>query len=199
MPEFDDTQLLPPVDDRDGKRSGRRAGGLLTLAVVLVVAGGILGLVFGVLAGAMSNAFDVGKATPQSAPPPRAAAGPSATAAPTAPPSASLSPSATASVTPSATPTPTPSGPISLTITPATVSPGQRARLNGTAPSQAGGTLQVQQLQDGQWRDFPVTTNVRSDGSFTCAIATSRHGKQQFRVADPNSGIASDPVTLTVS
>ncbi|MGN6522627.1 MAG: hypothetical protein ACTHMZ_05420 [Actinomycetes bacterium] len=203
MPEFDDTQLLPPVQDR-GPRRPRRAGGLLTLAIVLLVAGGVLGLVFGVLAGAVSNAFDVGSAAPQTPPPARASAGP---ATPTASPSpaasgptgATTSASPTASPSASTTPTPSPSGPISLSVDPATVSPGQRARLSGSAPGQAGGSLQVQRLTDGQWRDFPVTASVGDDGSFSVSIATSRRGDSQFRVVDPTSGIASDPVTLTVS
>jgi hypothetical protein len=85
---------------------------------------------------------------------------------------------------------------IVLTARPTTASAMERIYLSGRYPGSDGHTLQVQRFEAG-WTDFPVTTTV-SGGRFSTYVQTGNAGKNRFRVLDPASGKASNPVTVTV-
>lgn len=124
---------------------------------------------------------------------------------PDADPSAEASPdegeSATESASPSPSPTEEPPPPaprkvISLSATPVSVSPMQDIYLTGTFPGGEGARLQVQRYEGG-WVDFPTTASV-SGGTFTTFVRTGRAGVNRFRVVDPDSGKASNAVSVRV-
>lgn len=85
---------------------------------------------------------------------------------------------------------------VSLSATPLEVSSMERIYLTGTYPRGDGASLQVQRFEGG-WSDFPTTTSV-SGGTFSTYIMTGRAGPNRFRVVDPATGKASNPVTVTV-
>jgi hypothetical protein len=84
-----------------------------------------------------------------------------------------------------------------LSITPLSVSPGQRINFTGTYGKHDGVSLQVQRLENGTWADFPTNAQV-SLGTFATYIETSHTGAQKFRVYDAGAGAASNVVTVTV-
>jgi hypothetical protein len=86
---------------------------------------------------------------------------------------------------------------ITLQAFPQRVSAGQRINLTGVYQGGEGARLQVERFEGGRWSDFPVGASV-SGGQFTTYVTTSRSGKQQFRVVDPLSDKASNPVRVTV-
>jgi hypothetical protein len=69
--------------------------------------------------------------------------------------------------------------------------------LTGVYPGGEGAILQVQQLSDGKWDDFPVTTPV-SNETFTTYIQASAVGLNRFRVIDTNSGKTSNEVRVRI-
>lgn len=84
-----------------------------------------------------------------------------------------------------------------LSITPLEVSPGERINLTGTYGRHDNISLQVQRLEGGTWADFPTEADV-SLGTFATYVETSRTGRNQFRVYDPENDVASNVVTVTV-
>ena len=86
---------------------------------------------------------------------------------------------------------------ITLQAFPQRVSAGQRINLTGVYQGGEGARLQVERFEAGRWSDFPVGASV-SGGQFTTYVTTSRSGKQRFRVVDPLSDKASNPVRVTV-
>lgn len=99
----------------------------------------------------------------------------------------------------SSTATPAESGTkgLRLSISPLTVSPGQRINLTGTYGNHDGVSLQVQRLEGGTWADFPTSAQV-SLGTFATFIETAHTGVQKFRVYDPSGHARSNVVTVTV-
>lgn len=86
--------------------------------------------------------------------------------------------------------------PITLQAFPRRVAPGQRINLTGLYPGGGGARLQVQRFEGG-WSAFPVEVPVRA-GQFSTYVLTGRAGVNRFRVVDPASGRASNPVRVTV-
>ena len=86
---------------------------------------------------------------------------------------------------------------ISLTTGQQSVSPMQQINLTGTYQAGEGAILQVQRFEDGAWVDFPVTVSV-GGGTFATYVLTGRTGPNQFRVADTDSDVVSNEVTVTV-
>lgn len=111
-------------------------------------------------------------------------------------PSTSAPPPTTQAPTPSQEPT-EPVLEITLSASPTSVAPRERVTMTGTYVD-GSGDLQVQRFEGGAWVDFPVKAAVRKDGAFTTAISTAREGEQEFRVFDPNTGTASNSVTVVV-
>lgn len=111
------------------------------------------------------------------------------------------SPSAEPTPQPSATPSPTPTREpreLSLSGSPASVGPGQRINLTGSWPGKDNVTLQVQRREGGSWGSFAGVTAQVSAGQFSTWVLTSRTGEARFRVFDPGSGTASNPVLITI-
>lgn len=77
------------------------------------------------------------------------------------------------------------------------VSPMQEIDLSGTYVGGDGAVLRVQQLQSGQWADFPVTVPVYGD-SFSTFIQAGAIGENKFRVLDTDTGEASNEVVVTI-
>ncbi|QNN54211.1 hypothetical protein [Nocardioides mesophilus] len=107
-------------------------------------------------------------------------------------------PSATPSATPTEKPTKKPKPQISLQAFPLQASNGERINLTGTYPGGDGVSLQIQRFEDGAWAVFPVSANVNG-GVFATYIYSGRSGENRFRVVDPGSGKASNPVTIAIS
>jgi hypothetical protein len=173
--------------------------GLLTLVLVAVIIGGV----FSLFALGAVNVTGLAKSGPAPKPsmyvPPlkKHPSGPSGSGA------APVAQSPSASASPSASPTPTPHHQkrghrIQLSADPLHVAPSQRIVLSGTYPGANGSTLQVQNRQRGRWTSFPVTVTV-TGGSFQTYIYSGDPGRHRFRVVDPGSGHASNPVTVTIS
>lgn len=100
--------------------------------------------------------------------------------------------------TPTATPTPTlTEGALALSASPSVVTAMERINLTGQWPGRDALTLKVQRLEDGQWVDFGVQASVKI-GTFATFVMTGRGGPNVFRVVDPDSGTASNQVTVTV-
>jgi hypothetical protein len=94
-------------------------------------------------------------------------------------------------------PTPTTDAPV-LSGSPAIVAPMERINLTGQWQGQDSVSLLVQRFEDGQWVDFGVQVEVRL-GSFATYVETSHEGPNKFRVYDPGTDRASNPVTVTVN
>jgi hypothetical protein len=94
-------------------------------------------------------------------------------------------------------PSPVPVHKLQLTATPASVSPMERINLTGTYPGHDAMSLQVQRFEAGSWVDFPTDAQVDL-GTFATYVMTGRSGENMFRVFDPATGTASNPVTVTV-
>jgi hypothetical protein len=88
-------------------------------------------------------------------------------------------------------------GQLSLTASPVLVKPMERINLTGQWPGHDNEGLLVQRLEGGQWTDFGVQVSVNV-GTFETYVMTGRDGDQKFRVFDPTTKTASNPVTVTV-
>lgn len=95
------------------------------------------------------------------------------------------------------TPTAPATGDLYLTASPQFVGPMERINLTGQWPGRDAVGLMVQRLEDGEWVDFGVQTQV-SVGTFKTYVQTGREGDNVFRVYDPNSDTASNEVTVTI-
>lgn len=96
-----------------------------------------------------------------------------------------------------ATSTPPPST-LSLSAGQTEVASMQQIDLSGTYPGGEGAILQVQQLSNGQWTDFPVTAQV-SNEQFSTFIQTGQVGPNQFRVEDTDTGTTSNVVKVLIN
>lgn len=181
--------------------------GFLVLVVAGIATGLIAGWIGSTLLGVVHNvkppAPPAALASIGPTPSPSASASATASSGGTAPASPSQATSAVAS-TSSAEPTAsdTASGGLSIaSISPTSASAGQRVDLGGAYPGAAPGTkIQIQQqVGSGPWKDFPASTTVSRDGTWSMWIKTWIKGTQQLRVLDPATGTTSAPVTLTIS
>lgn len=179
------------MDQRDDQRRQ------MTQALAKVVAiAAVLGVLIGGGAWAVISAVGVPESAEEI---------PEVTATPSALPTRALdadeSPSAEPSQQPSATPSPTPTREpreLSLSGSPASVGPGERINLTGSWPGKDNVTLQVQRREGGSWGSFAGVTAQVSAGQFSTWVLTSRTGPARFRVFDPGSGTASNPVLVTI-
>ncbi|MBF4161297.1 hypothetical protein [Nocardioides acrostichi] len=88
-------------------------------------------------------------------------------------------------------------GQITLQSGQTSVSVMERIDLTGVYPGGEGAVLQVQKQAGGGWQDFPVTVVV-SNETFSTYVQTSFQGVNKFRVVDPDTNTASNPVSVTV-
>lgn len=86
---------------------------------------------------------------------------------------------------------------IELHASPMQVRQMERINLTGTWPGKDNLGLAVQRFEDGKWVDFGVQATVRV-GTFETWVMTGREGEQRFRVYDPGSDTASNPVSIQV-
>lgn len=93
--------------------------------------------------------------------------------------------------------TPGADGDLILNASPLFVSAMERINLTGQWPGQDAVSLLVQRFEDGAWVDFGVQVQVRI-GGFATYVMTGREGDNMFRVFDPNTGTASNEVTVTI-
>lgn len=89
------------------------------------------------------------------------------------------------------------SGDLFLSAAPVIVDPMERINLTGQWPGHDNEGLLVQRFEGGQWTDFGVQVRVNV-GTFETYVMTGRPGDQRFRVYDPDTRTASNPVTVTV-
>ena len=69
--------------------------------------------------------------------------------------------------------------------------------LTGDYAAGEGAILRVQQFENGQWGDFPVTASV-SGGRFSTFIQTGNTGLNRFRVIDTDTGEASNEIKVQI-
>lgn len=101
--------------------------------------------------------------------------------------------------TSTAQPTTAPDG--TLTLQTSTTSPAanERVTLSGVlTDGDAGVRIVVQRQTDNEWADFPASTTTKARGAYSLEIALGRKGDNVVRVTAPDSGAASDPVTLVI-
>jgi hypothetical protein len=94
-------------------------------------------------------------------------------------------------------PTDIPSGGLYLTASPQLVSSMQRINLTGQWPGHDAVGLLVQRWENGQWVDFGIQTTVNV-GTYGTYVQTGQTGDNKFRMYDPSTNTASNPVTVTV-
>jgi hypothetical protein len=173
---------------------------LVTFGVMLVVAL-IVGAILGIIALAGSNAVGMGSVVagdtgapslyfPTGSPTTKLEESPG-------PILTSASPSTGTTAPPPSSTQPAQVRSISLQAYPAHVRPGERINLSGTYPGHEGATLQIQRLEAGVWRDFPVDTHV-SGGLFATYIITSRTGMTKLRMLDKANGAKSNTASVNI-
>ncbi len=84
-----------------------------------------------------------------------------------------------------------------LNASPLFVESMERINLTGQWPGRDAVSLLVQRFEDGEWVDFGVQTRVKI-GTYETFVLTGRGGDNKFRVFEPDSGTASNTVTVTV-
>lgn len=176
---------------RDDQRRDLTAALLKVAAVALGI-----GLLLAVVVFVMVRALGLGGGTPAA----HSAATPEASPStlPTRALTPSGSPSGSAPAEPTATAKPTKHHDIMLAASPVQVAPGGRISLTGRYPAADNVSLQVQSKQGGSWGPFAdVTAQVRG-GVFETYVITSRTGITSFRVVDPATRRASNPVKVRV-
>lgn len=104
---------------------------------------------------------------------------------------------ATDEESPSEDPTPAKARVIRLDASPLRAGGMERVNLTGTYRKGDNVTLQVQRFENGTWADFGVQATVRV-GTFETYVMTGRTGENRFRVFDPTSRRASNPVRVTI-
>ena len=177
-------------DDGDWRRQLMVGIGMLALAAVLV--GGILGGA-AVVAARFAGLGKTPGAEPAVTFPNRTPAAAGNTAPETSEPT-----------TPEKPARQRPSAPILLNASPTVAAGFERITLQGrfhnasAAAITGTGRLQVQRRDGSTWLDFPVTASVHDDGTFSTYVQTARTGENRFRVVDPATGRASNPVVVTI-
>lgn len=89
-------------------------------------------------------------------------------------------------------------GQLYLAASPVYVQSMDRIYLTGQWPGHDAVGLLVQRKESGSWADFGVQVDVRV-GTFSTYVMSGHLGNNVFRVYDPSSGAASNPVTVNVS
>ena len=87
---------------------------------------------------------------------------------------------------------------ISLSASSTSVTPFEQIDLTGVYVGGEGAILQVQRLEGGVWKPFPVTVSV-SGSAFSTYVQTSRPGINEFRVIDLDTQLASNSVRVKIS
>lgn len=103
-------------------------------------------------------------------------------------------PDNTGLVTTPASPT---NGDLYLSASPVIVRPMERINLTGQWPGHDNESVMVQRFEGGKWADFGVQARVNV-GTFETYVMTGHSGEQKFRVVDPQTGVESNEVTVTV-
>ncbi|HEY6933249.1 MAG TPA: hypothetical protein VI452_07610 [Marmoricola sp.] len=85
-----------------------------------------------------------------------------------------------------------------LSATPASVAPMQRINLTGTYPGHDNMSVEVQRYEGGHWTSFAGVAASVHVGTFQTYVMTGRSGVNKFRMFDPASGRASNPVDVTI-
>jgi hypothetical protein len=85
-----------------------------------------------------------------------------------------------------------------LSATPVSVRPMQRINLTGTYAGHDNMSIVVQSTQSGSWAPFAGVTAQVNLGTFQTYVMSGVHGTNKFRMFDPSTGKASNPVTVTV-
>ena len=94
--------------------------------------------------------------------------------------------------------TPSPgNGDLFLSASPVFVNAMERINLTGQWPGKDNVSLLVQRFENGEWVDFGVQVNIQV-GTFETYVMTGREGDNKFRVYDPETGTASNEVTVTI-
>lgn len=86
---------------------------------------------------------------------------------------------------------------ITLQAAQSSVAPMQQIDLSGEYAAGEGAILRVQQFENGEWGDFPVTAPV-SGGAFRTFIQAGAIGLNRFRMIDTDTGETSNEVTVQI-
>lgn len=179
------------MHDDDG--SSNVAGTALKVAGIALVLGVVIGL------GTLSLVRSLGLNSPRQPGPAVVKSTPTGPGQPlpstALPTSKTSAPGAGFSISPN--PTPSSGTGIQLALSPAFARPMQRVNLTGSYPGKDNLSLQVQRNEGGVWTNFPTSAQVQN-GTFQTYVLTGRLGDQVFRVFDPQTNAASNPVTVTI-
>ena len=74
----------------------------------------------------------------------------------------------------------------------------ETVRLEGSYPAGGNTYLRVQRWEGGRWLNFPLPTKTDQSGRFTAYVELGQPGQYRLRVADPESGVESEPFVLVV-
>jgi hypothetical protein len=84
-------------------------------------------------------------------------------------------------------------------VTPAdSTRPFHAVRIEGTYRGGADTVLRVLRWQGGSWLPFPLPAKTDQSGRFTTYVEFGQPGRYRLRVADPYSGVKSEPFVLVV-
>jgi hypothetical protein len=76
---------------------------------------------------------------------------------------------------------------------------GGRIVISGVQnPAKTGTRVTVQRKEGSGWADFPASSTVGADGTYSLWLQTGRKGEMSFRIIDPASGATSNPVKVRV-
>lgn len=120
-------------------------------------------------------------------------------AAPTAGPTAAPSTPAPAPPTHGTSSSPAAAESIEIQGPGATAEPFETVGLRGTYRGGGQRFLQVQRWVSGRWQSFPVPAKTDESGRFTAYVELGRPNDYRLRVRDPQSGLTSEPFTLTIT
>jgi hypothetical protein len=79
-----------------------------------------------------------------------------------------------------------------------TADPFETVGIRGTYGGGAHRFLQVQWWSNGRWQTFPVPAKTDASGEFTAYVELGRPSSYRLRVRDPQTSVASQPVTLVI-
>jgi serine/threonine protein kinase len=87
---------------------------------------------------------------------------------------------------------------ISLAKTVRTARPFETLPVRGSYSGGANTFVRVQRWEDGGWRAFPVPARTSRTGEFTLYVELAQPKRYRLRVADPRTGVASEPFEVVV-
>lgn len=187
--------MPPDSEHKSDQRDGReRKQVLVSVAIKVVLIAVAIGLAIGGGTWIVVKSLGLNATTASVGPPPVQPITPLPTTAlpvptdvPTGEPSGLITDTPTAGAT----------GGLVLSAAPVFVKSMERINLTGQWPGHDAMSLLVQQRQNGQWVNFGVSTQINV-GTFGTWVETGHLGDQFFRVYDPESKTASNPVKVTV-